>query len=84
MFGAWPGTAIHSMDSAAILNLPLSHTQITGFVGDEYHLIFNNNAGTQLADYDIKVEAVTNELYIKVSDEGVTPLSIAAQIQGKR
>ena len=84
VFGAWPGTAINSMDSAAILNLPLSHTQITGFVGDEYHLIFNNNAGTQLADYDIKVEAVTNELYIKVSDEGVTPLSIAAQIQGKR
>ena len=84
VFGAWPGKAINSMDSAAILNLPLSHTQITGFVGDEYHLIFNNNAGTQLADYDIKVEAVTNELYIKVSDEGVTPLSIAAQIQGKR
>lgn len=84
VFGVWPGAVVADMDSVAMLNLPLSHTQVTGFVGDEYHLIFNNNAGTQLADYDIKVEAVTNELYIKVSDEGVTPLSIAAQIQGKR
>jgi hypothetical protein len=84
VFGAWPGTAVNTMDSVAILNLPLSHTQITGFVGDEYHLIFNNNAGAQLADYDIKAEAVTNEYYIKVSDTGVTPLSIAAQMQGRK
>lgn len=84
VFGAWPGIAVNTMDSVAILNLPLSHTQITGFVGDEYHLIFNNNAGAQLADYDIKVAEVTNELYIKVSDEGVTPLSIAAQMQGRK
>ena len=83
-FGDWPGTAVNTMDSVAILNLPLSHTQITGFVGDEYHLIFNNNAGAQLADYDIKVAEVTNEFYIKVSDEGVTPLSIAAQMQGRK
>ena len=84
VFGGWPGAAVNTMDSVAILNLPLSHTQITGFVGDEYHLIFNNNAGAQLADYDIKVAEVTNELYIKVSDEGVTPLSIAAQMQGRK
>ena len=84
VFGGWPGAVVAEMEQVAMLNLSLLHTQITGFVGDEYHLIFNNNAGAQLADYDIKAEAVTNEYYIKVSDTGVTPLSIAAQIQGKR
>lgn len=83
VFGGWPGAVVADMDSVAMLNLPLSHTQVTGFVGDEYHLIFNNNAGAQLADYDIKAEAVTNEYYIKVSDAGATPLSLAAQMQGR-
>ena len=83
VFGGWPGAVVAEMEQVAMLNLSLLHTQITGFVGDEYHLIFNNNAGAQLADYDIKAEAVTNEYYIKVSDTGVTPLSIAAQIQGR-
>lgn len=66
-----------------MLNLPLLHTQITGFVGDEYNLIFNNNAGAQLADYNIKAVEATNEYYIKVTDTAVTPLSLAAQIQGR-
>ena len=83
VFGGWPGAVVAEMEQVAMLNLSLLHTQITGFVGDEYHLIFNNNAGAQLADYDIKAEALTNEYYIKVSDTGVTPLSIAAQIQGR-
>lgn len=84
VFGGWPGTAVANMDSVAILNLPLLHTQITGFVGDQFNLIFNNT-GSQLADdYTIKAEAITNEYYIKVTDSIVTPLSITAQIQGRR
>ena len=82
-FGAWPGTAVADMDSLAVLNLPLSHTQIKGFVGDQLNLIFNNTR-SQLIDYTIKAEAVTNEFYIKVTDTIVTPLSITAQIQGRR
>ena len=75
-FGAWPGKALDSMDSTSILNLPLLHTQITGFVGDAFHLIINNNNGKQLPDYDINATEITNEYYLKITDDGVTELSI--------
>ena len=74
-FGAWPGMEMASMDNTSILNLPLLHTQIIGFVGDAFHLIVNNN-GKQLPDYDVYATEITNEYYLKITDEGVTELSI--------
>ena len=49
-----------------------------------FNLIFNNNAGTQLADYNVKAAEVSNAYYLKVTDSIVTPLSISAQMQGRR
>lgn len=78
-FGAWPGTASANLDSISILGLPLLHTRITGFVGDIYHLIINNNRGTQLDDYTVEAIEPQNEYYLKLSDSGITLLSVAAQ-----
>lgn len=83
IFGGWPGKEVATMDSTAMLNLPLVHTQVTGFVGDAYHLIFNNNAGAQIPDYDITIADSISTFYIKVTDSIATPLSLAAQISKK-
>ncbi|MBR1426575.1 MAG: hypothetical protein IJ581_03890 [Paludibacteraceae bacterium] len=82
-FGAWPGTSSAATDSLEILGLPLLHTQITGFVGDTYHLIINNNRGTQLDDYTIEAVEPQNEYYLKLTDDGITPLTVAAQARKK-
>lgn len=83
VFGGWPGAVVADMEQVAMLNLPLLHTQISGFVGDEFNLIFNNNAGSQLADYNVKAAETTNAYYIKVTDTEVTPLSLVAQLPAK-
>lgn len=77
-FGAWPGQSFAAMDTTSILGLELLHTQITGFVGDTYHLIVNNNSA-QLSDYTIVAEETNNEYYLKITDQGVTPLSVVAK-----
>ena len=76
LFGAWPGKAFNTMDSTAVLGMPLRHTQVSGYAGDTYHLIINNNQGTQLPDYTLEVKEEANEYYLKVTDKGVTPLSV--------
>ena len=83
VFGGWPGAVVADMEQVAMLNLPLLHTQISGFVGDEFNLIFNNNAGSQLADYNVKAAETSNAYYIKVTDTEVTPLSLVAQLPKK-
>lgn len=83
VFGGWPGVVVTDMEQKPMLNLPLLRTQISGFVGDEFNLIFNNNAGTQLADYNIKATETSNAYYIKVTDAEVTPLSLVAQLPAK-
>ena len=82
-FGAWPGKALASMDSTAILGMPLRHTQITGFVGDAFHLIINNNKGVQLKDYDLQATETKNEYYLKISDTGVSELSVMPKARRK-
>ncbi len=79
-FGAWPGAEIAEMEVVNILGLTLSHVTVEGFIGDEYHLIVNNNNGTQLSDYTVAAAEATNEYYLKIADEGVTPLSVMAQM----
>lgn len=79
-FGAWPGTSFETMEEITVLGLKLSHTQITGFVGDEYHLIINNNNGKQLADYSIDAPETANEYYLKIDDTKVSELSVTAKI----
>ena len=71
------------MDTTAILGLELIHTQITGFVGDTYHLIVNNGNGTQLDDYTVTAEEAKNEYYLKITDEGVSELSVVAKSRRK-
>ena len=83
VFGGWPGAVVADMEQVAMLNLPLLHTQISGFVGDEFNLIFNNNAGSQLADYNVKAAETSNAYYIKVTDTEVAPLSLVAQLPAK-
>lgn len=83
VFGAWPGMALASMDSISILGMPLLHTQISGFVGDAFHLIINNNNGKQLPDYDINASEAANEFYLKITDEGLTELSVAPKLGRK-
>lgn len=82
-FGGWPGQSFAAMDTTAILGLELIHTQITGFVGDTYHLIVNNGNGTQLADYTVTAEEAKNEYYLKITDEGVSELSVVAKSRRK-
>lgn len=79
-FGGWPGTSFETMDVTSVLGLALQHTQIKGFVGDFFHLIINNNNGTQLADFTVEAAETTNEYYLKVADEGVSELSVVAKI----
>ncbi|MBR1381396.1 MAG: hypothetical protein IJ554_02875 [Paludibacteraceae bacterium] len=82
-FGGWPGQSFAAMDTTAILGLELIHTQITGFVGDTYHLIVNNGNGTQLDDYTVTAEEAKNEYYLKITDEGVSELSVVAKVRRK-
>ena len=82
-FGGWPGQSFADMDTTAILGLELIHTQITGFVGDTYHLIVNNGNGTQLDDYTVIAEEAKNEYYLKITDEGVFELSVVAKSRRK-
>ena len=82
-FGGWPGQSFAAMDTTAILGLELIHTQITGFVGDNYHLIVNNGNGTQLDDYTVIAEETENEYYLKITDEGVSELSVVAKSRRK-
>lgn len=83
VFGSWPGKPLAEMDSIDVLGIELRYTQITGFVGDEFHLIINNNSGKQLPDYDIKAEEKTGELYLKIADTGITPLSVTPKVRRK-
>lgn len=76
VFGSWPGTAFSTMDSIAILGMQLRHTQVSGYVGDFFHLIINNNKGAQLADYTIEAIEPVNEYYLKITDAGVTELTV--------
>lgn len=82
LFGAWPGVAFEQMEDISILGLPLWHCTIECFIGDAYHLIVNTEKG-QLADYDITVQEANSELYLKVTDHGVEPLSIVAAMPEK-
>ncbi len=87
--GKWPGKSFVEMDSTVILGLRLYHTQITGFVGDEFHLIFNNNglgegeAGDWRVLYDINVKEQENVYYLKIANEGVSELSVVANLPRK-
>ena len=83
-FGAWPGKQLDGMDEFSILGLPLKHTRIEGFVGDEYNLIINNNAGKQLPDYQVAASESENEYYLKISDTVVTTLSVVPKNSIKR
>ena len=84
MFGGWPGMALNTKDTTQILGLPLLHTTINCYVDDALHLIVNSTNGKQLADYDIVATDSINEFYLKIADTGVTPLQVAAQIQGRK
>lgn len=84
VFGAWPGQAFADMDSLSVLGLTLTHTAVDCHVGDALHLIVNNNEGKQLADFDVTVDAVEKEFYLKVTDQGVTPLEVIAKNPNKR
>ncbi len=81
VFSAWPGTSLQTMDENSILGLTLRHTQIAGNVGDVFHLIVNNNNGTQLADYTVEATQTNNEYYLKLTDTGVTELSVVAKMR---
>lgn len=70
---AWPGIA------------PASEKEVGGvtykafeygedIIGESLHLIFNDGAGTQLADYDITFTEGVAEYYLKVTAEGVVPV----------
>lgn len=88
-FGAWPGKSFAEMDTTTVLGLRLFHTQINGFVGDNFHLIFNNNgpgegqAGDWRVLYDISAEKRENVHYLKVANEGVSKLSVVANLPRK-
>ena len=88
-FGAWPGQSSAAMDTTYILGLELLHTQINGFVGDQFHLIVNNNGpgegeeGDWRVLYDLNAEETQNEYYLKIADEGVSELSVVAKSKRK-
>lgn len=84
VFGDWPGMPLNTMDTIEILGLPLLHTTINCYVNDALNLIVNNGNGTQLSDYNIVATDSINEYYLKIADTGVTPLQVAAQIQGRK
>ncbi len=79
VFGAWPGLSFGTMDELSILGLPLKHTEIQCFIGDEFHIIINNGNGEQLDDYNITADNPANEYYLKITDDSVSPLSVVAQ-----
>lgn len=77
VFGAWPGTALESMETTSILGLELNYTKVECNVGDIFHLIVNNNNGTQLEDYTIEASEAENAYYLKIDDNSINELTVA-------
>ena len=75
-FGGWPGMQVEEWEDAAVLGIDLKHYRINCNKGDSYNLIFNNsNNERQLDGYEVKAEETAQSYYLKVTDDGVVPLS---------
>ena len=89
VFGAWPGQSFVAMDTTSILGLELLHTRVNGFVGDQFHLIVNNNGpgegkeGDWRILYDINAEEPENTYYLKIADDEVSELTVVAKSRRK-
>lgn len=78
--GAWPGQAFILMDTVTILGLPLLHTTLSGKVDDGWSLIASDGADLKLPDYGISATDSVVSYYLKIADDGITPLKVAAQV----
>ena len=75
-FGGWPGMQVSEFEDATVLGMALKHYRISCNKGDSYNLIFNNsNNGRQLDGYEVKAEETGQSYYLKVTDDGVVPLT---------
>ena len=88
-YGEWPGKVFAEMDTTVMLGLKLYHAHFDCMTGDTYHLIFNNNgpgegkAGDWRVLYDIDIDEKENVRYLKLTDGGISELSVVANLPRK-
>ena len=87
-YGKWPGKVFAEMDTTVMLGLKLYHAHSDCMTGDTYHLIFNNGLGEgEPGDwrvlYDIDIDEKENVRYLKLTDGGISELSVVANLPRK-